>query len=508
MLDAKPTIFISHSTVFKEQVALPFCEHIKSLGMNAILVGDMPVPADADSDPETKVDYFLQGADMFVALLTPDDHLQDGEIRSRPNIADEIGRAKSLPLLRRRIQVFRAAGVKVHSNINPTYEPLDISDPAASFPTFERQAMEWGVMPRPGSESLSEPAVGPIGPAEAERSEGHEGDGATIQAASALAQLRSTLLGLKGTPDLPRALAIRRAHIAASTALTSLTSSSVYGVHELNGLYRTRAELQLSPEEVRHLFRSVVLHLDSDTAPGWYWLRGTTATEVHEMLIELAAADPDTELRAIALNLLARAPRKLARSQVNSLVDAGLKSEEGQIRNATLRLLGAKGDLRLLREIKAKLGRDSAEAQLEIRARETPVAALKALVADPFSHSENAERILLANPKKLPTSTLREGLASTSYIRTRLLCLRGLERSARLRRKDLDHLLSDKIAKLRDQALEIAFRRRWKVDEALAEEAIQTSDLDFHASGERVAACLSTDPEPRATRRPPQVDRR
>src|SRR5262249_19610913 len=149
----------------------------------------------------------------------------------------------------------------------------------------------------------------------------------------------------------------------------------------------------------------------------------------------------------------------------------GLDSEEGQIRNATLRLLGAKGDLRLLRKIKAKLGRDSAEAQLEIRARETPVAALKALVADPFSHSENAEHTLLARPKKLPTSTLREGLSAPSYTRTRLLCLSGLERSSRLRREDLDSLLSDKNAKLRDRALEIAIRRGWKIDEALADEA-------------------------------------
>lgn len=124
MLDAKPTIFISHSSKYKDQVAVPFRDHIESLGMKAVLVEEMPHPAEAGSEPEAKVEYFLQGADMFVALLTPDDRIEGGEVRARANIADEIGRAKSLPHLRRRIQVFKAPEVVVHSNINPTREAL------------------------------------------------------------------------------------------------------------------------------------------------------------------------------------------------------------------------------------------------------------------------------------------------------------------------------------------------------------------------------------------------
>ncbi len=489
MLDAKPTIFISHSSKYKDEVAVPFRDHIESLGMKAVLVEEMPHPAEAGSEPEAKVEYFLQGADMFVALLTPDDRVEGGEVRARANIADEIGRAKSLPHLRRRIQVFKAPEVVVHSNINPTRETLDITNPAASFSAFERQAVEWGVMPRPNEGPST--AAGPIGPTEGEQPESSIGDNASEQAGAALAELRALLLDLDQEPLISRPLAIRRAHIAASTALTSLSSASIYGVHELNGLYRTRTELRLSAEEVRHLLRSVVSHLSIDTAPGWYWLRNASAAECYEMLVEFAAADPDSSVRTKSLELLANTRRKLAPKWVKALVVSGLDSGKGQVRSAALKLLAAKGDVRLLSQIGSDLGPDASEAILEVRARETPSAALRALVADPYNHNDAIEEGLLASPKKLPASTLRSGL-SASFFRTRILCLRGLERSRRLRHTDLDALLSDNNSKVRDEALRVASRKGWKVDQKTADEIVSTSDLDIFATTDLQLAYFGT----------------
>jgi hypothetical protein len=475
MLGGKPTIFISHSSKYKDQVAVPFRDHIESLGMQAIIVEDMPHPAEAGSEPEAKVEYFLQGADMFVALLTPDDRIEGGEIRARANIADEIGRAKSLPHLRRRIQVFKSPEVVVHSNINPTREPLDIANPAASFPAFERQAIEWGVMPSPNDEA----PTGPIGPAEGEQPNRRAGDAAE-QAGAALAELRALLLDVAQEPAISPPLAIRRAHIAAATALASLSSTSIYGVHELNGLYRTRDNLQLSADEVRHLLRSVIAHLDDDVAPGWYWLRGARAAESHEMLVEFALADPDPHLRATSLKILAKARRKLAPRSVKALVAAGLDSKPGHVRRASLQLLAAKGDTRLLSKLSSELGRDSDEAVLEVRSREAPSAALRALVADPLSHNDAIEEHLLARSKALPASTLRAGVTA-SYYRVQLLCLRALERSNRLRRTDLSALLSDNNGKVRDEALRIAIRKNWQVDQQIADDIVSKSDLDFYA---------------------------
>jgi hypothetical protein len=490
MLDAKPTIFISHSSKYKDQVAVPFRDHIEALGMKAVLVEEMPHPAEAGSEPEAKVEYFLQGADMFVALLTPDDRIEGGEIRARANIADEIGRARSLPHLRHRIQVFKAPDVAVHSNINPTRETLDITNPAASFAAFERQAVEWGVMSRPDEEA-STVAAGPIGPAEGEQPEGNRSDDAAEQAGAALAELRAIVLDLDQDPSISRSLAIRRAHIAASTALTSLASNSIYGVHELNGLHRIRAELRLSAEEIRHLLRSVVRHLDLDTGPGWYWLRSASAAECHEMLIELAAADPDASVRAKSMGLLAKARRELAPRWVKALVKSGLDSEDGQIRRAALELLAAKGKVRFLSQISSDPGSGFDKAVLEVRARETPSAALRTLVVNPYNHSETIEESLLASPKKLPASTLRSGL-SAPFFRTRILCLRGLERSRHLRRTDLDALLSDDNSKVRDEALRVASRKGWRVDQEIADEIVSGTDLDFFATSELQLAYLST----------------
>ncbi|HEY8814759.1 MAG TPA: hypothetical protein VIP57_06610 [Candidatus Dormibacteraeota bacterium] len=209
------------------------------------------------------------------------------------------------------------------------------------------------------------------------------------------------------------------------------------------------------------------------------------------MLVEFAASDPDASVRAHSLELLANARRTLASKWVKTLVTSGLDSEIGRVRTAALKLLAAKGNVRLLSQIHSDLGPGSSEAALEVRARETPSAALRALVTDPYSHNDAIEESLLGNPRKLPASTLRSGL-STSFFRTRILCLRALERSHRLRRADLDTLLSDDNSKVRDEALRIASRKGWKVDQEIADEITRSSDLDIVATSELQIAYFMT----------------
>src|ERR1700679_482321 len=146
MLAARPTVFISHSERFKDQVAAPFREHLESLGMTAVLVSEMPTPESGAGEPDSKVDYYLDRSDMFVALMTPDDRTDSGEVHARPNVTDEISRARGKSHLRERVQVFKADEVDMHSNINPTHEALDPDDVAASFAVFERQAIAWEIL--------------------------------------------------------------------------------------------------------------------------------------------------------------------------------------------------------------------------------------------------------------------------------------------------------------------------------------------------------------------------
>jgi hypothetical protein len=478
MLNFRPTVFISHSERFKEEVAIPFRDHIRSLGMTAILVSEMPTPEGGAGEPDSKVDYYLDRSEMFVALMTPDDHTKEGEVHARPNVTDEIARARARDHLRERVQVFKAAEVDLHSNINPTYEALDPTDVAASFAVFERQAAAWEILevsPAPPAEAA--PAVGPIGPSDAGSPHPAGRAGAPrAQAARAVEELRRSLLDADGDPVMPSPLA--RAHLAASVALAGVRSISTFGVHELNGLYREREALRLSAEEKRHLMRTMVLHIGDENAPGWYWFRDRRAGDLHGELVELAREDPDLSVRTRSLDLLARTTEKIGAAEFRRVIAAGLK-EGGGVRAAALRLLGARGNTRLLGTLREELqGADTAEAMLTVRARHAPGAALRELERRPLSHGEEAEKRLLEAAGRLPLASLRRGLRGGDP-RIRALCLRALSRSSRLRRADVIGLVEIGSARERQEALRVGLARGWSFDREVLEQAVRDPGLGY-----------------------------
>ncbi len=67
---------------------------------------------------------------------------------SRQNIIDEIQRAHARPHLRSRILVFKERSVRLPSNINPTYENLDLDDIHTMAERIVRQLDAWGVVVR------------------------------------------------------------------------------------------------------------------------------------------------------------------------------------------------------------------------------------------------------------------------------------------------------------------------------------------------------------------------
>lgn len=152
MLNGRVTVFISCSERFKERVAQPIREELAERNVHGIIVSDEPLLPGASGDPESKVDTYLDASDAFVALATPDNQLDDGTVQTRLNIIDEYARARSRPKLRQRIQVFKAPEVKLPSNINPTYEGLDVDDVSRVPALIVRQLDAWGVLeaqPRP-----------------------------------------------------------------------------------------------------------------------------------------------------------------------------------------------------------------------------------------------------------------------------------------------------------------------------------------------------------------------
>lgn len=152
MLNGRVAVFISCSEGFKERVAYPIRDALAAHNVHGIIVSDEPLLPGASGDPESKVDSYLDASDAFVALATPDNQLDDGTVQTRPNIIDEHARARSRPRLRQRIQVFKAAEVRLPSNINPTYEQLDPDDVSPIPELILRQLDAWDVLaaqPRP-----------------------------------------------------------------------------------------------------------------------------------------------------------------------------------------------------------------------------------------------------------------------------------------------------------------------------------------------------------------------
>jgi hypothetical protein len=162
MLEGRPAVFLSCSERFKEKVAVPIRTALRELGVHGLIVSDEPLLPRARTDPDGKANSYLDASDALVALCPPDDELRDGTIQSRQNVIDEIQRARSRPGLSDKIQILKAPEVRLPSNINPTYDRLDVEDVSAAVEVIVRQLRAWGVLarePEPSPPTSTEPAT-------------------------------------------------------------------------------------------------------------------------------------------------------------------------------------------------------------------------------------------------------------------------------------------------------------------------------------------------------------
>jgi pimeloyl-ACP methyl ester carboxylesterase len=146
--DSARGVFISVSERQKDALARPFKELLAKNGIRGFIVSDEPRPEGAWT-PEEKVDAYLDLSDAVVVFATGD--LEAGGDRyTRPNIGDEIGRARSKAHLRDRVSVLKEHGVILPSNIDPAYEALDPASPDEAFLHALVQLQAWGLPdPRP-----------------------------------------------------------------------------------------------------------------------------------------------------------------------------------------------------------------------------------------------------------------------------------------------------------------------------------------------------------------------
>jgi hypothetical protein len=142
----------------KAKLARPFRDLLEQRGLRGIIVSDEPSPEGAWT-PEEKVNAYLDEAGAAVVFATADVATAT-DTYTKPNIADEIGRARSKPGLRDRVCVLKEHGVTLPSNINPAYEQLDVDHPEQAFERAFAQLAAWGLPAAGSSRGTRRPAPG------------------------------------------------------------------------------------------------------------------------------------------------------------------------------------------------------------------------------------------------------------------------------------------------------------------------------------------------------------
>ncbi len=160
MIDGQGVVLISYSERFRVQLAQPVAQGLLTQGLRPVLIGEEPLPARVKSTPETKVNAYFAEAQMVVYFMTPDDRTQDGEIRTRQNIIDELRIGMEREHLKDKLMVFKADNVALPSNVNPVYDRLPLDDSQWVIDKIVQQAREWGLLAKEPSIGAPAPPTG------------------------------------------------------------------------------------------------------------------------------------------------------------------------------------------------------------------------------------------------------------------------------------------------------------------------------------------------------------
>jgi hypothetical protein len=225
-------VFISVPERWKEKLGIPFRDRLGP-SVHGIIVSDEPL-VDGAYDPDEKVDAYLARSGAVVVFALGDIGDQSGRF-TRPNISEELGRARSRPWLRDRILVLRQDGVRLPSNTNPAYEHLDPDRPELAFRKALEQLKEWGFHVEVGQTEPAQRAPGMI--ADAGRAQSPlDGDEHLRRALDRLPNLQST----SGGPSLalvlvaaPRQTLLRPSVLESEQLAKTIERDALFGPHTI-----------------------------------------------------------------------------------------------------------------------------------------------------------------------------------------------------------------------------------------------------------------------------------
>lgn len=404
MIEAKPTVVLSYSERFQDEVARPVAKTLLRFGLRPVLVGDEPLPAGIESNPNNKVEWFFLNAEMAVILATPDDRTENGEVKTRGNVVDEYRLAQQKEHLREKLLVFKAEDVELHSNINPVYEPLPLDNPEWIANRIVEQARVWGLLP---AVSTPNPESGPASSGEGTSGAppmvdtGGDAAAATKQASDALQSASAALRG-----ESTESFSIRRAELAIEALTADEVDADPVGVHLANRLFAWRHEIILRERERLLLFASYLQNAQGENVPGIYWIRDLSRLQLIELLLSLVSDGKSPLTQRHALSILRKLGAPAAADTAREILRPLLTSDDAALRQGALEFIRERRELGLrdLLEEPELVERDrrgvtQTLAMLDIRAKASDVMAV--YMEDEFARSPEIEVALLGSVRRV-----------------------------------------------------------------------------------------------------------
>jgi hypothetical protein len=478
VIEGRGVILISYSERFRDGLAAPIAERLRAYGLKPVLVGDEPLPAGVESNPESKIRHFFSQADMVVYLATPDDRLEGGEVRTRQNIIDELRFGMEREHVKHKLLVFKDRSVVFPSNINPVYESLPLDDPGWLAGRVIRQAEEWGVLPTgsAGAEPSSPPRASE-GSHAPQVVIGDDENDADEQVSTALRDVQGAVNG--GAPEVE---ALERTELFVSSLTAEKRAGDVIGVLLANRMFARRDEVRLRASERVQLVRTWLRYYREGNAPGLYWLGQLGSKDATRLLTALARSDSDGEIRVQALRILGRLRQPRDSTQARSLVEPFLQSDEFQMRWAGLDYLRDRGGRSLRGSIGPELlERDQSKASQTaalIDVKRRPGDVLRRYASDGRIRGDDTKRALIDVAEHLPragiTEALESRIADVALLGAELVAIRP-----DISRAQIEHtIVASSIRAVRARCLLVLLERGVAVADSLLAEALADREDD------------------------------
>jgi hypothetical protein len=405
VIEAKPTVVLSYSERFQDDVARPVAKTLRRFGLRPVLVGDEPLPAGIESNPNNKVEWFFLNAEMAVILATPDERTENGEVKKiRDNVVDEYRIAQQKEHLREKLLVFKAEDVELHSNINPVYEPLPLDNPEWIANRIVEQARIWGLLPpvpTPNPDSgLTSSEEGTSGAPSVVHAGGDDA-AATQQASDALQGASAALSG-----EVTDSFSIRRAELAIAALTADESDADPVGVHLANTLFAQRNEIIVRERERLLLFATYLQNTQGENVPGVYWIRDLSRLQLIELLLSLVSDGESPLTQRHALSILRKLGAPVAADRAREILRPLLSSDDAPLRQSALEFVRERRELGLRDLLKDpellerdRRGVTQTVAMLDIRGK--PSDAMVLYMEDEYARSPEVEAALLSSVRRV-----------------------------------------------------------------------------------------------------------